>query len=205
MVLEGVGRTQRLKSRQQREFAGVVGLLEAFEEQAPEQLREHTYGEKEPRPASDPASSIRGKSTAGHHAVQMRVMHQRLAPGMEYGEETNLATEVLGIGTDGAQRLRDGGEEHVVEQRAIVKGNGGDRLWQSEHDMKVLTLEQFGLALFDPRRTRQGLAFWTMPVATTIERDALMLAVIALFDVTAQSRATAHLDGVQHATVGAGH
>ena len=57
----------------------------------------------------------------------MRVIHQGLAPGVEYGEETDLSTEVLGIGTDGAQRLRGGGEEHVVEQRPILKGDGGDR------------------------------------------------------------------------------
>ena len=52
---------------------------------------------------------------------------------------------------------------------------------------------------------RQGLTLWTVSVPAAIECDALMLAAIALFDVTAQSSATAHLDGVQHAALGTGH
>lgn len=132
------------------------------------------------------------------------MLHQGLAPGVEYGEETDLSTEVLGIGTDGAQRLRGGGEEHVVEQRPILKGDGGDRFGQGEHDMEILTLEQFRLALLEPRRARQGLTLRTVSVPAAIVSDALMLAAIALFDVTAQSSATAHLDGVQYAALSTG-
>jgi hypothetical protein len=41
----------------------------------------------------------------------MRMMHQLLSPGVQDGKESDLGSQVLGIGSDGAQSLSGGGEE----------------------------------------------------------------------------------------------
>jgi len=65
-------------------------VCESFQKQAAEQAREHPHGQKEARPAGDPALVIRGKAAAGNHAMHMRMMQQVLTPGVEHGEESQL-------------------------------------------------------------------------------------------------------------------
>jgi hypothetical protein len=48
----------------------------------------------------------------------MRVMQQVLAPGVQDGDETDLGTQVLRVGGDGAQGLGGGMEQDVVDHRS---------------------------------------------------------------------------------------
>jgi hypothetical protein len=82
-----------------------------LQESGAEEAREHAHGQEESAPAGHPTLSIEGQSTAGDHAVQMRMMHQLLSPGVQDGKESDLGSQVLGIGSDGAQSLSGGGEE----------------------------------------------------------------------------------------------
>jgi hypothetical protein len=41
---------------------------------------------------------IRGQTTAGHHAMDMRMPVQGLSPGMQDAEETDLSAKTLGVG-----------------------------------------------------------------------------------------------------------
>ena len=45
----------------------------------------------------------------------MRMMDERLAPGVEDGEEADLGAEVAWVGGYGAQRVGDGPEEETVD------------------------------------------------------------------------------------------
>ena len=58
--------------------------------------------------------------------MQMRMMKQVLAPGVQHGEEADLGAQVLGIGGDGAQGLGGGAEEQAVDERLVLIGDGGD-------------------------------------------------------------------------------
>ena len=57
-----------------------MGDGEPIQEQPPEQAREHPHGQKEARPARDPAPAIERQAAAGHDAVDMRVVGERRSP-----------------------------------------------------------------------------------------------------------------------------
>ena len=61
--------------------------------------------------------------------------------------------------------------------------------------MEVFGVEEFGLTILDPLGTCQGLALWAMPVSARVVTNAFMLALVALFQVTAQSGSPAQFDG----------
>ena len=65
-------------------------------------------------------------------------------------------------------------------------GDVGDRSRQGEDNMEIGHGQQFGLAVGQPRLGGGGLALRTVPVAAGIVADALLGALLAAFDMTAQ-------------------
>ena len=55
--------------------------------------------------------------------MQVRMMEQVLAPGVEHGEKANLGAQVLGISGDSEQGLRRGSEQDAIELSLILIGN----------------------------------------------------------------------------------
>jgi hypothetical protein len=90
-------------------------LSERFDETTAEQPRQHAHRQEETRLAGGPTLAIRGEATAGNDAVHMRMVRQRRAPGVQDQRHTNLCTEMLRVGGDGAQRLRGNLEQQVVD------------------------------------------------------------------------------------------
>jgi hypothetical protein len=87
---------------------------ELLQDQPSEQAREHAHGEEEAGPAGYPAPIAFGRcraitvpaccerdAAARHDDVDMRMMGERRAPGVEDGEDADVGAEVLGIGRDG--------------------------------------------------------------------------------------------------------
>src|SRR6266536_3106595 len=62
--------------------------------------------------------------------------------------------------------------------------------------MKVLDRQQLRLALLEPLGARLALTFRAMSVAARVVADANVVALAALFDVAAQGRSPAGLDGL---------
>jgi hypothetical protein len=85
--------------------------------------------------------------------MQVRMVEQVLAPGVQDREKADLSAQVLGIGGDGVQRLAGDAKQQVVDQPLVLVGDGGDGFGQGEHDVEILTVEQIGLALFEPLGT----------------------------------------------------
>jgi hypothetical protein len=112
---------------------------------------------------------------------------------------------VLGVGSDGFQRFGRGLEENVVDPFLVLVGDRGDLFRYGEHDMEILAVEQFGLAVFDPLRPRQRLAFRTVAVPAAVETVPLTPTLIAAFEVAAQGRRAAHLDCCHDAPLRRGH
>ena len=96
----------------------------------------------------------------------MRVLDERLSPGVQAGEEADGGAQMLGIGGDGLEGVGRGVKEDRVDDGFVLEREGGDRLRDREDDMKVFTVEEFGGALLDPRGPRERLALGTMAIAT---------------------------------------
>lgn len=60
--------------------------------------------------------------------MQMRMMLQILAPGMEYGDEADLSAQMLGGGCDRAQGFGGSVKQEVVNHGFILVRDGGDLL-----------------------------------------------------------------------------
>jgi hypothetical protein len=67
--------------------------------------------------------------------------------------------------------------------------------------MEVFNGKEVGLAIFQPLRTDQGLAFRAVPVAATVVGNALMSAVVALLNMAAESGGAATLDRAHDAAL----
>ena len=131
-----------------------------LQEQTAEQAREHAHGQEEAWPAGDPARAVGDEAAAGDDAMQMRMMEQVLAPGVQHGEEADLGAQMLRIGGDGAQGLggrlgRGCRRPRALFWEAMAAIVSGHR----EDDVEVLAVEQLGCR--DAPSTARGRATGT--------------------------------------------
>jgi hypothetical protein len=95
---------------------------------------------------------------------------------------------VFGIGRNRLHGPGHGLEENAVDHLLVLVSNAGNFFRHGEDDVEVLTVEKLGLAILDPLRAGKGLALWAMAIAAAIVKDALVLTLIALFDMAAEGR-----------------
>src|SRR5438132_6094795 len=126
--------------------------------------------------------------------MQVGMMEQVLAPGVEHGEKADLSTEVLGIGGDGAQSLRRSPEQDTIELSLVLIGNCCNLLWYGEDHVEVLGVQKLGLAILEPLSPGERLAFWAMPIGARVVSVALMATVVTLLQMAAQGSGAADLD-----------
>jgi hypothetical protein len=131
----------------------------------------------------------------------VRVLGQRLAPGVQNSREADLGAEMLGIAGNGLERLRGGLEQNAVDDSLVLICDGGNLLRQGEDNMKVLDWQQIGLARFQPSACSRALAGGTMPVTAARVGDLLVPALLAAPNVASERRRTAGLDRRHHATL----
>src|SRR5262245_14782490 len=99
---------------------------------------------------------------------------------------------MFGIRRNGTQGLCRGLEQEVIEDAFVLIGQGRNRLWDREDDVKVGRREQFRPPRLQPLGAGQGLTFGTMPVATRVVGNTMMVTPVTGFDMAAQGgRATA--------------
>ena len=109
------------------EAAGLVQGCEPFKEEAAEQARQHAHGQEEAGPAGDPAPSVRRQAAAGNDNVDMRMVGEHRAPGVQHGGEADARTEMLRVGGDGGERLGGGPEQEVVDGGLVLERGRADR------------------------------------------------------------------------------
>ena len=56
-----------------------------------------------------------------NHTVNVRMVDQVLAPGVQHAEETDLSAEVFGIGGELQQSRCTAAEQHPVKQSLVVE------------------------------------------------------------------------------------
>src|SRR6202046_3659174 len=93
---------------------GIAGTARETSARAPD-------GQEEPRLAGDPALAIGRDAAAGNEAVQMRMVHPVLPPGVKHSEEADFGAEMFRIGGDDAQCLRGCLEQNVVDCDLVLK------------------------------------------------------------------------------------
>jgi hypothetical protein len=126
------------------------------------------------------------------------VMGERLAPGMQHGNDAKLGAEVPGISGNDPQRLGRRPEQDGVDHRLVLEGDLGDRGRQGEGDVEVGHRQQLSLSRREPVGTGLPLALRAVPVAAGVVGVADEAAVRAALDMTAQRRRPAQLDGAHH-------
>ena len=120
--VEGALLGERGEFAEEDEASGRMQGCEADEEEPAEQARQHADGEEETRLAGDPARPVQRNAAAGHDDVDVGMMGERRAPGVEHGGEADARARMLRVGGDGGQRLRGGFEQEVV---AMISGYMG--------------------------------------------------------------------------------
>ena len=178
---------------------------ESFEKEAAKEARQHAHGQEEAGLAGDPARPVRRQAAAGNDEVDMGMMGERRAPGVEDGGEADARAQMLGVGGDRGQRLGGGPEQELVDGGFVVERDRADRRRQGEDDVVVGNRQKLRLAFFEPLPSRRRLTLRAMPVAAGIVGDARMGAVLAALDMAAERRGPATLDRRHHLQLGEAH
>ena len=131
-----------------------IELRQAREVQSPKAPREDADGQEEVRSTRHPLGPIGGQAPGGQDTMEMRVMVQLLAPGVEHGEAADLGPEMLGVPGDVLERLGDRAKEQPIEQARVLQRQGPQVVRQGKDHMDVGRVEH--LAAPGPRATRLG-------------------------------------------------
>ena len=95
---------------------------------------------------------------------------------------------------DGSQRLRGCSEQDIVDNGLVLERDDLNFRRHGEHDVEIRHVEQFRLPVLQPLRPRKTLALRAIAVATRVVRDALVAAIAATLDVTAERGSATILD-----------
>lgn len=129
----------------------------------------------------------------------MRVVLELLAPSMEHCQTTELGPEMLGVAADIQKALGYGMEEEGIEHAGIVRGERTEFLGQGRNHMNVRCGQNFSLSIGEPGGLGRTVTFWATAVPARVIRRLLVVAVVALGQVSAEGRRAAQLDGAQGA------
>ncbi len=167
---------------------------EPFEEEPAEETRQHPHGQEEAGLAGDPARSVQRQAAAGNDDVDVRMVGQRRAPGVQYGGQADARAQMLRVGRDRGQRLGGGPEQEVVDGGLVLERDGADRRRQGEDDVVIGNRQEFGLAVFEPFPRRGRLALRAVAIAAGIVGDPFVRTVLAALDVSAERGCATGLD-----------
>ena len=187
------------------EAAGCMQGCEAVEEEPTEQAREHAHRQEEAGLAGDPARSVPRQAAAGNDDVDVRMMGERRAPGVQHGGEADAGSEMLGVGGDGGQRLGGGPEQEIVDRSLVLERDGADRSRQGEDDVVVRSRQKLRLAFGEPLPRRRALTLRAVPVAAGVVGDAFVRTVLAALDMSAERGGPTGLDRRHHLQLGEAH
>jgi len=172
------------------------GVFESFEEEAPEQARQHPDGQEEAGFRRDPAGSVEADAATGCDAVDMRMKQQILSPTVQDREKTDVRTEMARIGGNGLKGGCAGGEQDLIQQRLVAQHQVVELLRDGENHMVVVDRQQLSLPAFHPLRPGQILTFWTMAVTAGVVGVSFFGAVAALLPIAPERGGTTRFNGM---------
>ena len=141
------------------QVALAIEVGQSCEVQSPKAAREDTDGQEEVRPTREPLGPVRRQASRRQDTVEMGVMVELLAPGMEHGEPADLCAEMLGVPGDVLKRLRDRAKEEPIEQTRVLQRQGTQVVRQGKDPMDVWRVEHLALPGREPRGLGRAMAF----------------------------------------------
>jgi hypothetical protein len=73
----------------------------------------------------DPARAVGRESTGGNDTMNMRMKFEFLTPGVQYAEESDFCTEMLGIAGDFEKRFGTGAKQEIVDELLVLQSQRG--------------------------------------------------------------------------------
>jgi hypothetical protein len=129
--------------------------------------------------------------------MEMRVVLELLAPGMEHRQTAEFGPEMLGVTANVQKALGHGMKEERIEHVGILKDERTEFLRQGGNHMDIRCGQDFSLSIGEPGGLSRTVTFWATAVPARVIRGLLVLAVIALGQMSAEGRRAAQLDGTQ--------
>jgi hypothetical protein len=192
------GVAERRERAGETQSARVEGLVQTLQKEAAKEPREDPHAEEEAGTTRDPARAVATQAAAGDHAMHVRMMLKLLAPRVEHEEETDLGAEMRPVGGNGPERRGGRPKQDAVHDGFVAVGDLHDRVGHRKDDVEVRALEDLGLALLDPLRPRQRVAFGPVAIAAGVVPDARVLTAVTLLHVAAERGGPALFDNGHH-------
>ena len=162
-------------------------------------------GRKKRGRAVDPLRAFPRQATGGYDAVDVRMVLEPLAPGMEDHQPTDVGTKALGIRRDLEQRFGGGVKSEVVHHALVGQRETRERLRHREDDVHVPDGQELLRTRGHPGVAGGREALGTMAIPTAVVREGRLRTLIAAIAVSAECRRSALGDGAEDAPVLGGH
>jgi hypothetical protein len=130
--------------------------------------------------------------------MEVGMMLEPLAPGVQDGDEADLGAEVPGIPPQRLERFRGGAKEQAVDEAFVLQSQRAERIRKREDDVEVGDVQQLLPAGIEPLGPGRGLALRAMAVATRVVGDPLVVTPIAAQLVSTESASPADRDVAQN-------
>jgi hypothetical protein len=166
-------------------------LAQAGHQFAAIDLPEHRYRQEEGRARVDPARAVGGEPPGRHDAMDVGMMLQALAPGVEDQQSADRGPQALGVGGDLEERGRRRAEEEVVHDALVHERQPREYLGHGKDDVHVAHRQEFPLARGHPQVAGRGEALGAMSIPAAVEREGRLRALITAIAVPAQRRRAA--------------
>src|SRR5438876_105416 len=165
------GRAERSQAASEMQFAPIERPLQTGEIAAAEDLGQGADREEEVGPSGNPAPAIGHECAAGHDAVNVHVLSERLAPGVEHGGHAEVTAEVARIATEARQRGGSGVKEQPIDQARVALRQRVEGVGEREDDVKVRNRQDLAPARGEPAFGGHALAFRAVAIATGVVGD----------------------------------
>jgi len=138
---------------------------------------------------------IQREPAGRNDTVNVGMQKQVLSPRVKNRDDTDLGSEVFGIGCDFQQGLCAGSEQQIVKQARVFQGQHIEFVRQGEHDMEIAGVEEFAFACCEPALTLLRLTLWAVPISTRVVGDDLITATLASIAMLAEGSCATALNG----------
>src|SRR5437899_1591042 len=95
------------------------------------------HGQKELRTAGNPSRPVGRQSTGRHDTVDMGMMQQVLAPGVQHRQKADLRSQMPGIGSDLLQRLGHCPEQQTVADLLVLQSQWRKLFGEGTHHVTI--------------------------------------------------------------------
>jgi hypothetical protein len=144
------------------------------------------HGEEEGIAGMNPMGTVGGEAAGRDDTVEMRMSEQILTPGMQHGEESDLCSQVFGIGGHLEQGLGTGAEQEVIEDLLVLQRQRRELVRQSKDNMDIGHRQKFTLPSHDPFVASAALTLGAMAIATAVVGDGVIATARALVAMPAE-------------------